>query len=492
LRPELLGSNAGNVVVLCGKGNNGGDGFVVARKLREEGRQPRVFVFANPAELRGDAAANFARLRSVSIEPEIIGTISEWESARASLLDAEIIVDALLGTGLKGKVEGLLSSVIDAVNHRKRSRTFVVSVDIPSGLSGDKGDFGGPVIRADRTITFTAPKIGMFIGEAADRVGALSVGEIGSPRALIEEVSKGSVRWIEPWEFRDFPYSRQANSNKGNYGHILVVAGSVGKAGAAALTGLAALRIGAGLVTVATPSPVFPIVSGFAPEIMTEPLSATRSGSISHQTFTSGRFNDLLRGKSVLALGPGLSTDEETQLFVRSTLASKLQIPVILDADGINAYAASSDVLGNSGQTMTITPHPGEMARLIGCTVKEVQERRLEVARMASAILHAFVVLKGHQTVIARPDGSTWINSTGNPWMSTGGTGDVLTGILAGLTGQFGASSWPSTLALGVYLHGLAGDMAAAASGGAPIVASDVSRYIPQAIAQLRTQSRMR
>ena len=473
------------VVVLCGKGNNGGDGFVVARKLRELGAQPVVLLFADPSELAGDAAENFRRLRAASIETTVIADATAWGQARNSVAGAAVVVDALFGTGLRGPVDGLLAQVIQEVN-RHEHRTCVVSVDIPSGLLADTGETPGPAIVADYTITFTAPKVGMIAASARPWIGRLTVADIGSPRALIEEISQSNVRWLEPWEFRSLPTGRKADSNKGLYGHALIVAGSTGKAGAAALAAMGALRAGAGLVTVATPEPVLGNVAGFAPEIMTEPLHATAAGTIARDVFDSGGFAKILDGKTVLALGPGLTTQAETQQFVRSVLASPRQIPIILDADGLNAFAGRANELRGPSETLAVTPHPGEMARLISSTVKDVQSRRLEVARKAASDWQAFVILKGYQTILAAPDGTAWINSTGNPGMATGGTGDVLTGMLAGFTAQMGAQNWPLALACGVYLHGLAGDLAAEEFGEAPLIATDVIRAIPAACAQLR------
>ncbi|MFZ0638172.1 MAG: NAD(P)H-hydrate dehydratase [Candidatus Acidiferrales bacterium] len=481
------------IVVLCGKGNNGGDGFVAARVLREMGAQPTVLLFGDPSELRGEAAESFTkRLRGAPAgmkgDVKVIRDAASWESARESITGARIIVDALLGTGLSGAVEGTLAQCIEQVN-RHDALTRVVAVDIPSGVSGDSGATGGPAIVADYTVTFTAPKIGMLSANASPFVGRLSVAKIGSPPELVEEIAKSNMRWLEPWEFRSVKFHRKADSNKGLYGHALIVAGSVGKAGAAAMSSQGALRAGAGLVTVATPEPVLATVAGFAPEIMTEPLHATAAGTIAQDVFDSGGFAKILGGKSVLALGPGLTTQEETQQFVRSVMASKLSVPVILDADGLNAFDGCADALRASNDLLAITPHPGEMGRLLGRTPKDVQANRVEIAVSAAANWNAFVILKGNWTVIATPDGRVWINSTGNPGMATGGTGDVLTGMLAGLTAQFGAQKdWALTLALGVYLHGLAGDLAAEEFGEAPLVATDLIRRISPAFAQLHDE----
>ncbi|HEV2490169.1 MAG TPA: NAD(P)H-hydrate dehydratase [Candidatus Acidoferrales bacterium] len=472
------------IVVLCGKGNNGGDGFVAARKLAELGASPLVFLLAGLDELRGDAAENFQRLQSASLKPATIHDASAWTEVRNSLASADVVVDALLGTGLRGKVEGLFAQAIEDVNRPIASRA-VVAIDIPSGLSGDSGEVSGPAVAADYTVTFTSPKIGMILAPASSYVGRLIVADIGTPRELIEEISKSSVRWLEPWEFRTVPLRRKVNTNKGDFGHALIVAGSVGKAGAAALAAQGALRAGAGLVTVATPGPALANVAGFAPEIMTEPLHSTPAGTIARDVFDSGGFAAILRGKNILAIGPGLSTHEDTQQFVRSVIASKLDLPVILDADGLNAFSGHASELRGSREMLALTPHPGEMARLLGITAREIQDRRLEVACKSAADWKTFVILKGHQTVIASPDGRAWINSTGNSGMASAGMGDVLTGMLAGITGQFGAKSWPLSLALGVYLHGLAGDIASTEADSGPIIASDLIRAIPHAFAQL-------
>jgi ADP-dependent NAD(P)H-hydrate dehydratase / NAD(P)H-hydrate epimerase len=468
------------IVIVCGKGNNGGDGFVVARNLLEAGNKPTVYLFAAPDEVRGDAAVNLKRFQDISRELQIVRSPGEWQSLKAPLASAEIILDALLGTGARGPVEGLLQQVIEDVN-RKRSDEVVVSVDIPSGLSADSGDPQGAAIRADHTITFTAPKPGMFAGRAAEFIGQLHVRDIGSPLELIEELGKGNLRWSEPREFSKFAAPRAAAGQKGDYGHALVVAGSVGKTGAAVLSSWAALRAGAGLVTVATPEPALSIVASHTPEIMTVPLPATNIGSIALRSLDGDLFASILKGKRALAIGPGLGTHDETQQFVRGALAKRSMLPVILDADGLNAFAGRASELKAAEQKLALTPHPGEMARLLGCEIKDVQANRLDVALKAAADWNAHVILKGHQTIIASPDGRASINSTGNPGMATAGTGDVLTGILAGLTGQYPKDDWSRELAFGVYLHGLAGDIAYADSGGAPLMASDLIRAIPRA-----------
>jgi NAD(P)H-hydrate epimerase len=468
-------------VVLCGKGNNGGDGFVAARHLHGLGARPEVYLLAKPNELRGDAATNCTRWQNSCAKLHVASDSKQWATAKDVLSGADIIIDALLGTGTRGAVEGLLGEVIQDVNRRRGNvRSAVVAVDIPSGLIADTGEAKGQAINAAYTVTFTAPKIGMISGTASDRLGQLVVRDIGSPSELVDEVGKSNVRWVDQREIKHFAIPRRSDGNKGSYGHALIVAGSVGKSGAAVLSSWAALRVGAGLVTVATPESVLPIVAAHTPEIMTEPLPATDIGTISLRSFEYERFAKILKGKRALGIGPGLTTQDETQQFVRAVIG-KREVPIILDADGLNAFAGHAQELRNAKGMIALTPHPGEMARLVGGEIKDLQARRLEVASKAAADWNAFVILKGQQTIVASPNGEAFINSTGNPGMATGGTGDVLTGMLAGLTAQFGISDWLRVLAFGVFLHGLAGDVAYAQTGAAPLMASDLIHAIPRA-----------
>jgi len=485
------------ILVLCGKGNNGGDGFVVARRLRERGAPPRVFLFAELSAVLGDAAVNLQLWQAGGGELHVVTSKSEWATAREALNEADLVVDALLGTGIKGPVEGLLSSVIDDVNEwrerrpvrlRRARARFVNSVDMPSGLPSGNEDFGGPVIRADATVTFTAPKVGQLLAPQADCVGKLVVRDIGTPCELLHDDPTLKLHWLERGEFRDLPMVRKADSNKGNFGHALIVAGSLGKSGAAVLSGRAALRVGAGLVTVATPAKVLPIVAAGMPEMMTTPLLENDDGTVSLRNLDDDRFAQVARDKSVLAMGPGLSTNPETQQFIRTVL-QKLSLPVILDADGLNAFAGQADELRTrKPELLAVTPHPGEMGRLLGATARDVQAKRLEVALDAAAKWKAFVILKGFHTILATPDGRAYVNTTGNPGMATGGTGDVLTGMLAGLTAGFGSKNWEHVLGLGIYLHGLAGDVAAERVGEAPLVASDLIEALPEAYSRLLVQ----
>jgi NAD(P)H-hydrate epimerase len=361
----------------------------------------------------------------------------------------------------------------------------VVAVDMPSGLASDSQDFGGPVVNADFTVTLTAPKVGQLVLPNSTCCGVLVVKDIGTPPELLESDSHLKIHWIEPEEFRALPLVRDPIGNKGTYGHALIVAGSLGKSGAAILSARGALRSGAGLVTVATPLDVLATVAGGLPEMMTAPLASTEAGTASLRNLDYGKFAEIVRGKSVLAIGPGLSMQHETQQFIRLVVGQS-ELPIILDADGLNAFAGLADTLNERRATaLVLTPHPGEMARLLGITVKEVQARRLDVALEAAGRWCAHVILKGFHTILATPTGHAYINTTGNPGMATGGTGDVLTGILSGLTAQFGIEDWARVLCLGVYLHGLAGDIAASRVGEAPLIASDLIDAIPEAYARV-------
>lgn len=491
LRERFADLTNRKIGVLCGKGNNGGDGLVVARVLKGFGAEPHVYLFANPSSMEGDAAENLKGWQRATGELRVVTSEAEWESARVVLGEADLIVDALLGTGLRGPVEGLLAAVIDDVNaarRRGRGKKIVVAVDMPSGLASDMQDFGGPVIDADFTVTLTAPKVGQLVLPHSPCCGELLVRQIGTPPEMLESDPHLKIHWIEPGEFRSLPLRRASDSNKGTYGHALVVAGSVGKSGAAVLAARGALRSGAGLVTAATPDEAQPVVAAGLPEMMTVPLASTDAGTASLRNLDYGRFAEMVRGKTVLAVGPGLSTHSETQEFIRQIVGST-ELPIILDADGLNAYAGMADSLNERKSTaIVITPHPGEMARLLGITPKDVQARRLDIALEAAGRWRAHVILKGFHTILATPSGQAHINTTGNAGMATGGTGDVLTGILAGLTAQFGVEDWARVLGLGVYLHGLAGDIAASRVGEAPLIASDVIEALPAAYARVMVE----
>jgi hydroxyethylthiazole kinase-like uncharacterized protein yjeF len=499
------------ICVLCGKGNNGGDGFVVARQLRSAAAKVFVVLFGREEELKGDAATNFSRWREVSGEVVFVADEAEWEKISARALAADVIVDAMFGTGFRGTASGAIGRAIADVNKKSKDTTaplpaLILAVDTPSGLPSDGEAGEEPILKAHHTVTFTAPKVGQLISRNSAAVGSLRVVNIGSPASLVEEIGKSAVRWSDPGEFADMPLVRKSDSNKGMFGNVLIIAGSLGKSGAAVMSGSAALWSGAGLVTMATPDVVLPIVAAAHPEYMTEPLVSTDAGTISSRNIfdqpplpntdkpeemdkffknTRLRFSAIVAGKTVLAVGPGLGMHHETQEFVRSAV-KRTDLPIILDADGLNAFARRSDELRDrKSQFLAITPHPGEMARLLGSSVKDVEADRVKTAAEAAKRWNAHVILKGGHTIIAAPDGRFLVNATGNAGLSKGGSGDVLTGVLAAMTGQFKTDDWLRTLALGVYLHGAAADVAARGTDLSGMVASDVARSVPQARLEL-------
>ncbi len=474
----------GRVCVLCGKGNNGGDGFVVARHLREEAEHVEVYLFAQPEELRGEAATNFERWREQGGRVTLIQNEADWEEAWPQIAVAEVIFDALLGTGIRGAATGLLAQAIEDLKRLSQNATaahpaWIVAVDTPSGLPSDGEAAAGPVVRAHLTVTFTAPKLGQLDSPDAGCCGQLVVRSIGSPAALVEEIGKSRVRWAGPDEFAGLPLVRAAEAHKGSYGHVLLVAGSAGKTGAAVLAGQAALRGGAGLVTLATPEPALATIAAAQAEYMTEALPATASGTIAADAIRLGRFAAALHGKTVLAIGPGVSTHPETQEFVRSAVAHT-DLPIVLDADGLNAFAGYVDLLPKRKSAhLVLTPHPGEMARLLGVSSAQVQENRVQTALEAARQWNAHVVLKGFHTVLASPAGEVFINTTGNAGLAKGGSGDVLTGLLAAVIGQFGTREFLRVLGLGVYLHGLAAELLSQQNDASGILAGEVAHAIP-------------
>ena len=488
-------SPARQIMVLCGKGNNGGDGFVVARHLRPEIRHTTVVLFGSVAELRGDPAANFKRWQDSGGETIVIENEAGWASASSRVASADVILDALLGTGLRGAATGLIAKAIIDLNAVSRNAmapvpALIVAVDIPSGMPSDGQLAEGPVLRAHHTVTFTAPKIGQLISNDASCCGALHVRAIGTPPSLVEEIGKGGLRWAGPEEFAALPLQRPADSHKGLYGHVLVVAGSVGKSGAAVLAGTGALKAGAGLVTIATPDSVQPLVASQQSEYMTEPLPTGADGSIAIENLADAAFSKIIANKTTLAVGPGLGQQPGTQKFIRS-LVQSTELPTILDADGLNAFAGHADTLRErKSKFLAITPHPGEMARLLGISNAEVQKDRVNVATVAAKQWNVHLLLKGFHSILASPDSRIFVNTTGNPGLAKGGSGDVLTGILAALTGQFGTNDWLRVLALGAWLHGRAADTLIEDADPSGIVAGDVARALPYARFELLEEIR--
>ena len=467
---------AKRISVICGKGNNGGDGFVGARQLAESGLVVRVLLLCVPEELRGDAAAMFQKLDILPLVARDVGALES--AADEPIFTADLIVDAVLGTGFRPPVSPLYAAAISRMN---KSRARVIAVDIPSGADADATHVqSGVVARADAVVTFTAPRPAHLFAQLTN--GPTVIAPIGSPSKAI--VSKLGLHLSTPADFAALLAPRQRDANKGSYGHVLVIGGSLGKAGAAAMAGFAALRAGAGLSTVATASSILPTVAGFHPELMTEPLAETVDATISRTALSSGLIASLIERKSVLAIGPGISRHTETAEFVRG-LVQNFDTPMVLDADALNAFEGRAGELVGRGRSLVITPHPGEMSRLTGKTIAEIQANRLEVARTFAREHALIVVLKGRRTLIASPEGEVWVNPTGNPGMATGGTGDVLTGMIAGLIAQHPQRVFEAA-ALAAYLHGLAGDLAAQELGEHSLVATDLVRCLPGAFAAAR------
>jgi ADP-dependent NAD(P)H-hydrate dehydratase / NAD(P)H-hydrate epimerase len=477
------------IVILCGKGNNGGDGFVVARHLIMGGQQPQVFLFASPEELKGEVLINFEILKKMGVP---VSQVSEDELAAdrfESYIDRWadcIVVDGLLGTGVRLPLTGTMAKVVRHLERLPR----VVSIDVPSGVESDSLAFDAREVvaaRAKLTVTFTAPKPSHIFYPAADFAGEWVVVPIGTPDVLLNQPQYwlNALTGVEAARVLK-KLRRQPESHKGSFGHVLAVCGSVGKTGAAGMTALSALRAGAGLATVALPEPCLPIVAALAMEFMTEPLEATESGSVSLKAFDYGRMESLLDGKDVVAVGPGLGTHLETVEFVQRLLR-ETRLPLVLDADGINAFAGKASLLNGEGRTLVLTPHPGEFSRLLGISTREVLIKRIELVRRFAMEHQLHLVLKGHRTLYATPVGQVHVNLSGNAGMATGGAGDVLTGLVAGLLAQARHSAVPveEIVALSVYLHGLAGDLARDDVGEQALIASDLLDFLPQAFARL-------
>ncbi len=475
------------VVVVCGKGNNGGDGFVAARRLHQKGKTIQVILLADPAELKGDAAVMYSKLPVAAI---VVHSSDELKSDRVRLsFPADLYLDAILGTGFKPPVTGLYADAIAMLN---AAQAPVLAVDIPSGADADamfpqNDPQKGIIARADSIVTFTAARPAHVFSLLTD--GSTYVAGIGSPEEAI--VSALHLNVITARDFAPLLDPRPAESNKGNYGHVLVVGGSVGKAGAAAMAGMSALRAGAGLATVATPKSVLSTVAGFHPEVMTEPLTETTAGTISSEA--NERLAQLAKGKSVLAIGPGISRDADTASLVRR-LVAKTEIPLVLDADGLNAFEGRTGELSGKGRLLVITPHPGEMARLAASSTADVQKDRLGVARKFAQEHEVVVVLKGHRTLVVPPDGEAWVNTTGNPGMATGGTGDILTGMVAAMIAQEKIAQNPNDAMLAVcaavHLHGLAGDVMRETMGEQAMVATDLLHGLPEAFWRVQRTAR--
>lgn len=464
------------ITVVCGKGNNGGDGFVAARKLHQAGKEVSVILLAHPDEVKGDAKEMLEKLPSA---PVSVTTAQALARRGALFNNCDLIVDAIFGTGFRPPLPDLAAAAIELI---LESAATVISVDLPSGADADSTSYRqGQICRSDGIVTFTAPKLALIFGSLTS--GPIVTAQIGSPPEAVN--SSLGLNWNR-WPYFTIP-TRQPNSNKGLYGHALIIGGSMGKSGAPTMAALAALRTGAGLVTAAVPKGVLAIVAGFIPELMTEPLDENASGCMSRQALDAPQSDRLLSRKNVVALGPGLGRDPDTVKTIRDFVAG-CGLPLVIDADGLNAFEDNAKLLDGSKRPLVLTPHPGEMARLTGKQISEIETNRIEVVRSFAREHRLVLVLKGWRTLIANPQGEIWVNTTGNPGLAKGGSGDALTGIIAGLIAQF-PNRIVESVRLAVYLHGLAADLALAEQTERTMLASDVIAALPAAFRELEKPS---
>ena len=477
--------HARRVTALCGRGNNGGDGMMAARLLADAGLAVTVILLGSPAEIKGDAAIAWSELESSgSCTIHVVNAPGDF-SKHSDALDTDLILDAVVGTGFRPPLKGLALSALEWLQSSPK-QIKILAVDIPSGWPSDEthGAVTDPVFPADAVVTFTAPKPAHVFGQLTRRWDdPVVVAPIGSPDEAM--LSNLNLHWAGSAQSL-LHAPRAADANKGKFGHVLVAGGSFGpaggKAGAPAMASLAALRVGAGLVTAAVPAPALSVVSSLVPELMTWPLMTNGAGQASPDNLAPDHLAAIIKGMTVLAIGPGLGQSDDTARFCIGLLEAT-DMPAVIDADGLNILAHHSGVLARltaSGRTVVITPHPGEMARLAGMSTAEVQANRLEVARNFVRQHGVTLVLKGARTLVAHPDGRVAVNTTGNPGMAKGGSGDVLTGLVAGLLAQFRDQPAKGVEAA-VFLHGLAADLAVRHRDEHTLLATDTLPHLSQA-----------
>ena len=465
----------GRVAVLCGRGNNGGDGFVVARTLLQRGIDTAVFVIGAVADVRGDARINLDILGRLGVTVVEINDEQSWELHFSEVSQCSLIIDAIFGTGLRSPLGGMLETVVADVN---AADIPIVAIDLPSGISADTAHLIGDCIDASMTVTLAAPKLPLILPPGEAYAGDVVIADIGIPYEVIQGIDGPHIELLTTEQVREHVQPRTADSHKGDFGRVTIVAGSRGKTGAAQLSAMGALRSGAGLVTVATPESCLPIVASIAPDFMTEPLPEVDGAMAAHAVT---RLLELRH--DVIACGPGLGRAPGVAEFVRALLA-RASVPLVLDADALTVLADQPGALrGSEERDVIITPHPGEMARLVGSAIEDVQGNRIQVATDFATTHHVYVVLKGHRTVIATPQGKAFLNPTGNPGMATGGTGDVLTGMIAAWLAQLLDAEAACRLA--VFLHGAAGDLAEIAHGQVAMTATDVLGKLGEALGRL-------
>ncbi len=472
----LGGAAARKVLIFCGRGNNGGDGFVAARLLKEKGADARVILLADPEKLTGDAAVNRRRALDARVPIQIVLDAGALEARSEDISDADVVIDAILGTGISGEVRGAARDAIDAINGYARA---VVAVDAPSGLDGDTGQILGTVVDGDVTVTFGLPKRGHFLMPGRESVGELVVADIGFPDSVIDEEGI-RVETFDEIEARDLLPERAPDAHKWVCGHTVLLAGSTGMTGAAALASEAALRVGAGLTTLACPKSLNPILEIKLTETMTRPMPETEEGSFAG--YAEAPLLEMIERATAVVLGPGISQVQETASLIRS-LVPKIEKPLIIDADGLNALSGAGSLTHAPGVVPVLTPHLGELCRMVSAEPEEITKDRIEAVRRYAKELGAVLLLKGLPTLVADPGGEVSIILTGSNALATAGSGDVLTGAIGGLLAQ-GLDPY-SAARLGAHIHGAAGDLAAEALGYRSVIAGDVLELLPQVIMDL-------
>jgi ADP-dependent NAD(P)H-hydrate dehydratase / NAD(P)H-hydrate epimerase len=471
-----------SVAIVCGKGNNGGDGFFVARTLQQRGVDVSVFVIGKVSEVKGDARVNLEILGRIGQNVVEVADETAWELHGTEITGHDLIVDAMFGTGLKAALTGFYETVVADLNE---GGVPIVSIDMPSGMSADTCDLIGDAIEATVTVTLGAPKLPLILPPAESKSGEVVVADIGIPADVFEQLEGPYIELLTREQMRPLIPARAVDAHKGDFGRVVVVAGSVGKAGAAALCAQGAMRSGAGLVTVASPRSCQPTIAAHAVEYMTEALDETPDGTVHFAAAAAVLAIDA----DVIVAGPGLGRGEGVTTFVRELL-DKYDGPLVLDADALNAFADEPSLLvGREGRDLIITPHPGEMARLVGCTVEDLQADRIGIATDFVKRHKLYLVLKGYRTLVVTPEGKVFVNPTGCAGMATGGTGDVLAGMIAGWLGQLLDAE--AACCLAVYLHGSAGELADADNGEVSMTASDLVDHIGDAVLELTARRRV-
>jgi hydroxyethylthiazole kinase-like uncharacterized protein yjeF len=468
------------IVIIAGRGNNGGDGFVVARHLFNRGAKPEVLLLTSKNEVKGDAAVNLNIAENIGIRINEVISKKDLNIQKGKILLASLVVDAIFGTGLTKPAGGLYAQVIEFIN---RSKAYKVAVDIPSGLSSDTFQVIGPCVKADLTVTLAAPKIAHVFPPAEDFVGELEVADISVPSFLFEDESL-KLELVEKETVQPYFKKRKRDAHKGTYGHLFILSGSLGKTGAAVMAGKAALKMGAGLVTVGTPRSCLPVVARSMVELMTEALPETPEKTLSSEALNE--ILNLLKGKDALMVGPGISTHPSTAELVLSLLP-RVNVPMVIDADALNILASKPEIIKSLRKPAVLTPHPGEFARLLNISTKEVVEKKLELVPQFAAEYGVYLVLKSYRTLTATPDGKVYVNPTGNPGMATAGSGDVLSGMIASMVIQ--EKNLLEAVLAAVYIHGLSGDLGVEKLGEKPLVAGDIIRYLPKGIKLLNRDS---